>query len=371
MRGLIANILSRHKEIELATNAIDDFELSDFQETDVSFVASERNWSLYCLDHQTRSAMFVELPERFDLSRAAFSYAAQFSNATRVVVVPFAHLEALSKMVPFADKLIFVFSIGRCGSTLLSKIFSQIPDVWSLSEPDPVTQLAIDRHKYSQNEMTDLHRAAMRLAFRPPHGRESDTFVVKFRSQSSYCMQYFDRAFPNSTNLFLHREPVGWVNSFHRLSQNFGASTKPTPYSDYEFRWRILTTGSPTDQLEEFYNLETDMIFPEVFLSAVWLVVMREFYRAQSAGLELNDFSYEQLNNQREKTVTKLLDVCGFEKSHKESALIAYETDVQEGTKAGTDANTLPLTAMQRRKVREVLSPFLKEMAYGSNLKPN
>ena len=153
------------------------FQLGPGVTVPAEIVVDQSNWSLYALDKPTRQAIFVDLPEDLDLSRSPFAYSDQQRFARRVLKVPFDLLNDLAKMIPAPQKVIFIFSIGRCGSTLVANALSTAPSVWSLSEPDVYSLLIMQNYKdgdrldYAREEAIGLIRACTRLLFRPQIGR--------------------------------------------------------------------------------------------------------------------------------------------------------------------------------------------------------
>src|ERR1051325_7084918 len=95
------------------------------------------HFSLYCLDFENRQALFVETPPECDLSRAPFLYQAQYDAARRLIQIPYETLHRLAaEVVLDPSRLILIYSVGRCGSTLVSHAFNEVEGVESLSEPD-------------------------------------------------------------------------------------------------------------------------------------------------------------------------------------------------------------------------------------------
>ena len=98
--------------------------------------------TLYCLDFENRQAVFVETPPEYNLSRAPFLYQAQYELASRLVQIPFETLHRLAaEVVIDPTRLILIYSVGRCGSTLVSHAFNALEGVESISEPDVFTQM--------------------------------------------------------------------------------------------------------------------------------------------------------------------------------------------------------------------------------------
>src|SRR5205807_9559763 len=114
-----------------------DFRVRDGGRTDPRVVLQQPNLSLYCLDFDHRQALFAETLPECDLSRAPFLYQAQYEAARRLIEVPSDILQCLAAEVAIdPSRLILIYSVGRCGSTLVSRAFSEVVGVDSISEPD-------------------------------------------------------------------------------------------------------------------------------------------------------------------------------------------------------------------------------------------
>jgi hypothetical protein len=196
-----------------------DFQLGPGKRVASRIVADDPSWSLYTLDKDTDSAWFVELPPGLDLSGSAFVYEDQRRAARRALQVPLAALDDLAEGLPPPERVILVFSIGRCGSTLVSDVLNALPGVWSLSEPDVYSRLILQSHDatrrlgYPPDKVVRLIRACTRLLFRPPQDRDATVLAVKFRSQTLLQADVYYRALPDAAFVFLYRDAIGWGDS--------------------------------------------------------------------------------------------------------------------------------------------------------------
>ena len=97
---------------------------------------------MFCCDFPGERVWYTVVPDVAAVFEAAFVYQAQRVNATQILSMP---IEALEERESFDDpEPVFVFSVGRCGSTLLSSLL-KATGRWSVSEPDIFTQLAVMR----------------------------------------------------------------------------------------------------------------------------------------------------------------------------------------------------------------------------------
>ena len=157
----------------------------------------EADVSPYCFDFDARSLLCVSTP---DIAGATFFYQAQRVGAQSVIKVPFDALpEALSSPT-------LIFSIGRCGSTLLHRAFDAA-GVRTVSEPDYFTQAAL------YNRQDDALRKAIGGATHLlPYA------VIKLRAECNHAPLLIAGAFRAPNVMFVLRDPADWAASVRRLS---------------------------------------------------------------------------------------------------------------------------------------------------------
>ena len=155
--------------------------------------------SPYCFDFANRRLICVATP---DLSGAIFFYQAQRQYARGVIPVPFTALPP----GPAAPGLIF--SIGRCGSTLLVKAM-EAAGVRAASEPDFYTQAACE--------------GAQDASLRGPIAGATALLrysVIKLRLECNNAPLLIAGAFAAPRIMFILRDPVDWAASLRRVSRN-------------------------------------------------------------------------------------------------------------------------------------------------------
>ena len=155
--------------------------------------------SPYCFDFADRKLFCVSTP---NIKGAPFLYQAQRQSARSVIKVPF---EALPE-APASPTLIF--SIGRCGSTLLHKAFSGA-GVPSVSEPDYFRQVVIQRpHDYALREV--VGRATPLLS----------CSTIKLHAECDNAPLMVAGAFRTPRVMFILRDPVDWAASVRRVTRD-------------------------------------------------------------------------------------------------------------------------------------------------------
>jgi hypothetical protein len=119
-------IVDKAKPTPLGQAALDDFTLRERGQVDSTVLVLHPHFSLYALDLANGRAVFVETPPAVDLCLEPFYYLAQYDHALRVLTLPLEEMVDLGRNLPLDDeKLVFIQSTGRAGSTLASQVFAQ------------------------------------------------------------------------------------------------------------------------------------------------------------------------------------------------------------------------------------------------------
>ena len=79
---------------------------------------------LYGLGPKGEGFLFVEGPKTEKLANAPFVYQTQYNEAQNILTVPEDIL--IQRPANLPRNLVFIFSVGRCGSTLLNHLFQTL-----------------------------------------------------------------------------------------------------------------------------------------------------------------------------------------------------------------------------------------------------
>ena len=214
--------------------SLDDFEWSPAGTTVApSILLDEPTITPYSLDHAQRRAIFVETPPDVDLSQAPFYYQWQYEHAVRLFVAPYDLLYDLTQTIRLqGENLIIIHSTGRCGSTLFSHAFNQVPGVVSLSEPDVYTLLVGLRRPDGSLDPELGNSSALLLFYsaspRPQkgHRRAGRSNSAAWSSKSATCCMISSLAPKPSSSIATprvgHARPpapfVSWIQTWRQLS---------------------------------------------------------------------------------------------------------------------------------------------------------
>ncbi len=287
---------------------------------DPSRLLDDPTLSLYTVDPAERTALFVRTPAQIDLSRVPFLWQTQFAQATEVVAVPFREFVDLAAHARSSlERIVFVHSIGRCGSTLACRALAEADDVVALSEPDVFIQLQQMRDR-GDREVDSLLESCTVLLHAP---RAATTFVIKLRSQNIELAEPLMQCFPNAKTTFLYRQAESWARSAVRAFGLFSPELLALwdRFGEIQPRVRSVVDGA---ELSPFPS-------PSEFLGWMWAAPMVRATILRQEGVPMFIARYEELSERPFEVLMALCEFCGLR--IKPSALTAViAQDSQEGT---------------------------------------
>lgn len=221
-----------------------------------SFFAT-KGLSLYSYDKDFSQVLYVDGTNGEGLKQSPFIYQTQYQNAEHIYRVP---ISLLSEPKPATQKdRIFVFSTGRCGSTLLNNLLKLVPDAACLSEPD-YPYLLVQQHFKGWSDVKDpvgeMKKVIPNLIL-GGEGKDTRLEIIKLRSQCILVADKIREAFPAAKFIFMYREPAGW---FRSASRAFGSNLK-----GYIHHWQMYHRQyeSLTEQGAEFALFDYDALLKD------------------------------------------------------------------------------------------------------------
>ena len=324
MRAKRLEIVGRKRPSSTRLVSRDDFVLRDLDDLpgdDVpALLANNAQIAPYCLDHDNRDMIFAETSAETDVSIAPFCYQAQFEAATRLIAAPYglAHQSALRASARF-DELVLLYSVGRCGSTLVSKLWQALPDTYSLSEPDVFTDISKLRELrlLGDGEATQLLETTVRLAYKPR--RACTRFVLKFRARCIDLAELMYGLFPAARLLFIYRNAFDCIDSYVRV---FGDEPVDEATFLRTFPHARSSRGEPWHRLGRVGG-------PLVG----WADGMKRYLAMRERGLPFFAVRYEDLVKDPERSIAQLFRHCAAPALSVERISEVMVRDVQAGTK--------------------------------------
>jgi hypothetical protein len=344
---------------------LDDFERGEGRKTEPEIVLTDRRWSLYGLDEERALAVFVDLPESTDLAQSPFAYATQHQQARRLLTMPLDTFERLGECAPPVEKVVLIFSIGRCGSTLLSHAMNAVPGVWCLSEPDVFSTLIMQhyhsrrRTSFAPDQIVRLIRASVRLQFRPPSADAVQVFAIKFRSQALFQASLYHRALPEAACVFLYRDALGWANSIYGMMRQYDFADRLNG-EERALPWTIFTAAADPLWLDQAVDMSAHDLPMELPLAPAWACNMAEYMHHLTAGVPFKALRYDALTKHRRESLVALMHHCKLPADAADGALAAFDADSQAGTHLSRNVVVDKLSAARMARLGEILTRIPK-----------
>lgn len=358
MSAIELRIHSLHREHMGVIASLDDFAWSAGDSACAAALLDDPTITLYCLDHARERAIFAALPADIDLSGTPFMYQAQFDKARSLVALPYADFLKLAEAIPFDERaLLCLHNIGRCGSTVLARALNEIDGAITLSEPDALTNF-VNLRAVPKRERGDLLRACLRWLCRPAIVQDHRRIVIKLRNQATAVMGLHLETAPRALHLFMYRNVIDWLASFHRLRVKRGDGTRRYPREqviDQQARYY----GCPRAQIEQLAHPSIDSYRVLEGRAIGWLFMLGQYLDLLDSGANVAALRYEDLQSDRDRLVLSVMKMMGLPQTELGAALRAFATDAQAGTKLARDGeqgNTLALPQDQQATVGRLLA---------------
>lgn len=173
-----------------------------------------------------------------------------------IVRTPLSVLHELDQ-APSLNPCGFIFHVGRCGSTLVSRLLGLVPGVIAVREPRPVNNLLeADPERLDEVARVRTLQSLIRALGRVRFGDESH-FVLKLSSWNIRKAALFREAFPDVPMVWVQRRPLevlasmfadppGWLalrNHPAKAAQFFGLDPAAVMRMDgFEFAAQLLAS---------------------------------------------------------------------------------------------------------------------------------
>lgn len=328
----VLNINKKVRHNPTAFVSLRDFDVTPGNTVSLKTIAQNPNISLYALNHFNREAIFVETPPDVDLAERPFLYQAQYDNAIRLYSMTYKSFLKLANMMRQPDKqLILIHSVGRCGSTLLSTVFNNLPDVLSLSEPEAFTEIVKRREPDGSNEaeMAQLLDAVIQVQCRPTNQLAPKMYAIKFRSFSTVMIDLLHRVAPQSKHIFLYRNAEDRARSIARAFKTVEAENEAMDADNLRVRTKFVPL------ISQYADRATNGTLSKVeFSMLAWLSGMQKYVELYEAGIPMCAVRYEDMIAEPEQIVRTLFTYCDLPTTPERIALgvKAFERDSQQGS---------------------------------------
>jgi hypothetical protein len=364
----------RSPESAALVNLHRDFVLSPLASIPLDQVRGDPSLELWGLDR--RSSSVVLLRQAPTVQSAPFLYQQQFLNATEAVLVDYrSFVEMMSNVEVPIERLAFVYSTGRCGSTLVHQLVAASGAAVSLNEPDVYShaEREVAAGRIEATLLAELLLSATKyLVVR--HLRESSLVVVKLRSRVIHIYEQLSAALGAARRIFLYRNAIDFVQSWDRIYNRHWPRQWILDVPLLRDLARALSRSYArrlNPALDKRYRHELQGCTPgDVYLkcgwSAMWVLEWLDrvnwyaHHAQDDAGVRA--LRYEDLVSAPD-AVHHLFRHLGLSQGSVDSAMHAFSRHSQAGHAFAESAKGRPLSRTTRRLIAEVLE---KHTRHGS-----
>ncbi|KAL3831310.1 hypothetical protein ACJMK2_023078 [Sinanodonta woodiana] len=294
------------------------------------------NISLYCVSKE--EAVFIEVDERcnvYDSRDYRSLYMSQFINAKRIITMPLASFHKIaqdlgSPKVP----VIWLSGTGRCGSTLLSRVFAAVPGCMVLEDPDALTNLAFlnKLNQFPGGEYDQLLISAVRLLCKPDD--RASMFVIRARPCCIVQIHKIYEFFPNICHVFAYRNSLKTVSSFMGVINESSALKILRTFVDNT----LLATVFPCIRRFLYnrfcYVLERDSNQIKIsdlttfgIFTHSWALCLSRMSEATEKGIPILSILYEESIRNPRRTCSVLFERLRIRTQYLMSAVEAFKED--------------------------------------------
>jgi hypothetical protein len=333
-----------------------DFTWGPGAEIDPEEVLLDPSITLYCIDPENDSALFVQSGDQVAVDQAPFYYQTQVEQAIGLVSMPLDVFHRVGKTISEPPGgLIFVHSVGRCGSTLMSKALAAVPEVHSLSEPDDLTQIGHLRvaHQFQSEWIRDLIRSSVAWRCKPRSGPPADRVAIKMRSEVMVLADLLGPTFPDSSHLFLYRDAVSWMGSV------FWGWPADRDVYDEELNRAMMTSWARSLPIVLEYMDRDPPLNAIQIRTLAWINCMEAYLTFVEAGIPICAARFEDLTKTPGPTLARLMEFCGIEVNDWDAIHEVLGRDSQAGTVYDREARSKAgreLTPDLAREVTEMVA---------------
>ena len=306
--------------------------------------------SLYCMSHRTQCAYLVDFDDgldQFDTTQHPLLHYSQRTLAKQLYVVPLEVFYRLSDGVDISSRrIVWMNHHGRCGSTVWSQIFNDLPEWGVVSETHYLINTMIfdfrERDIHVLVSSPDFIRMAV-AGFKYYVGTFPSNYSVfiKTNLHESWLLQSIPQEFPNIELLYMYRNVAAAAQSWYSASFDMYHSTEMeeifvrtrniSVYGDeYMVRfWVQLFTNSDPKALKLVEEIDIQDQY-EWYVMA-WSSMNRTVQRLLESRMNMKCIKYEDMKADIRRVIQAVFNHLRIDESLLPIALSATKRDSQAG----------------------------------------
>ena len=310
-----------------------------FEEFEHPSIVLEDNYSLYTITDE--EAIFVDCGE-FDLFHkdVAFVILTQLVMAKKMIVMPLSSFHMIANQITLPN--VPILNIGnhaRCGSTLVTKIFHEVPKTFVVAETMSFTKLSEMSFSSGNRDYEKIKKllfSVLLMTFKHAIKRESKFIVMKCQCFALFITDIMMQCFPKIKQIYLYRQPADFIRSYEKIiSLNKWESLYRKERSLYwagfgEHRlMKNIVQSVPLDFFDE-------LSFNASKLALTWITSAAAFKELIKCGFPIQSVKYDHLVSNPEEETRKLFMFVGIPLNLLPDINKVFAKDSQAGTPLST-----------------------------------
>ncbi len=261
----------------------------------------------------------------------------QLETGCKIITMPLDSFRRLSLEMPENEgKILFIHNLSRAGSTLVSSVFAHTGRAIALSEPRPLDIVCTLYGKaWNESDSKTMLKDVIRILAKPITSWEEPPllYAIKPVSLDMVYAEIIQELFPTSVSIFVYRDLTELV-----LSNRRAAATEPSAglffalveYGTDAIRTGALSTVGIPDKSAQGFKAKYEPTMEIIYYLGMDMI--RHYYSLRKNGMRIIGVRYEDLVDNPETMISKLLDLCEIPSTYVSKALKAMEKDSQENT---------------------------------------
>jgi len=333
-----------------------DFVTEPADEIEPESLVNDPRFTLYCFDPENQAALFVESNDPAAVDKAAFYYQGQVDHAVGLVSMPLEAFHRVALEIPKPPKgVIFIHSVGRCGSTLVSKVLEAVPAVHSLSEPDDLTQLVnlSNTGGFTNEWVRECLASSLRWRGKPRFGPSADFLAIKSRSEVMVLADSLGDLFPEAKHFFLYRNALSWMGTLFR-----GFPADRDVY-DEELNRKVEDGWAKTIPLVTELRRPDKPMNPVQVRVLAWITCMEGYLKLRQMDIPTCAARFEDITADPKAVLEPFFQFCGIDDVDWSAMEEVLSRDSQAGTIYDRDLRrqyTRELTEDLRQDIRSLIA---------------
>lgn len=294
--------------------------------------------SLYCITKT--EAIFVELDEKANIlyNFDANFYTAQFKLAKRLITMPLGVFHKIAQdlgdpRVPVS----IISSTGRCGATLMTRMFEKVPGTRIIQEPDCLTTLAFLKRSSAMSdvEYDNVLTSAIRLLCKPDD--RTNMVIVRSRPCCALQIKAIQKLIPRIRHIFLYRNSLRTVSSYIGTMSNDTSSQCARFLIDNEVLATVLPFLRKIFYHYFVYTLDQDppMTDPASMttvgmFTTVWAACVSSVVECTEKNIPIISVLYDEMMKNPRRSCSVIFEKLNISSTYVNAAAQAFKVDVNK-----------------------------------------